>query len=181
MKKIFALLLTLLVLCAGCGGGDGKKLDVKNVEPLKPIEIKNPKIEAVQDAKLKLIAKEIDVNLKKNDAIAGFNKIKFAKNGLGEKDFSTTNVIVELQCDKSKVLTRKKVFDAFEIAFKTIYKDAQIKNANITLIDADNDNICTIEMDRETEKQITWSQADKMKDWNKIAELFAEYPKMRRL
>ena len=174
MKKIFALLLTLLVLCAGCGGGDGKKLDVENVEPLKPIEIKNPKIEAIQDAKLKLIAKEIDVNLKKNDAIAGFHSIKYTKD-------STTNVFMTMQCDKSKALTRKRVFDAFEIAFKGIYKDAQIKNANITLIDADNDNICTIEMDRETEKQITWSQADKMKDWNKIAELFIEYPKMRRL
>ena len=174
MKKIFALLLTLLVLCAGCGGGDGKKLDVKNVEPLKPIEIKNPKIEAIQDAKLKLIAKEIDVNLKKNDAIAGFHSIKYTKD-------STTNVFMTMQCDKSKALTRKRVFDAFEIAFKTIYKDSQIKNANITLIDADNDNICTVEMDKETEKQITWSQADTMKDWNKIAELFVEYPKMRRL
>lgn len=174
MKKIFALLLTLLVLCAGCGGGDGKKLDVKNVEPLKPIEIKNPKIEAIQDAKLKLIAKEIDVNLKKNDAIAGFHEIKYTKD-------STTNVFMTMQCDKSKALTRKRVFYAFEIAFKTIYKDAQIKNANITLIDADNDNICTVEMDKETEKQITWEQADTMKDWNKIAELFIEYPKMRRL
>ncbi len=180
MKKIFALLFAVLML-AGCGGGDSKKLDVKNVEPLKPIEVKNPKIEAIQDAKLKLIAKEIAVNLKKNDAAAGFNKIKFAKNGLGEKDFSTTNVIVELQCDKSKVLTRRKVFDALSIAFKSIYKDAQIKNASITLVDADNDNLCTLEMDRETEKQITWEQADKMKDLNKIAELFAEYPKMRRL
>ena len=173
MKKIFALLLTLLVLCSGCGG-DGKKLDVKNVEPLKPVEIKNPKIEAIQDAKLKLIAKEIDVNLKKNDAIAGFHEMKYSKG-------STTDVFVTMQCEKSKVLTKKKVFDAFEIAFKTIYKDDKIKNANITLIDADNDNICTIEMDKETEKQITWSQADKMKDWNKIAELFVEYPKMRRL
>lgn len=180
MKKIFVLLLSLLVLCAGCGG-DGKKLDVKNVEPLKPIEIKNPKIEAIQDAKLKLIAKEIDANLKKNDAIAGFGKIKFAKNGLGEKDFSTTSVLVELQCDKSKVVTRKKIFDVFSIAFKSIYKDAQIKNANITILDADNDKLCTMELDKETEKQISWSQDDTMKDWNKIAELYAEYPKMRRL
>ena len=180
MKKLCVLLLTVLILCAGCGG-DGKKLDVKNAEPPNQVEIKNPKIEAIQDAKLKLIAKEIDVNLKKNDAIAGFNKIKFAKNGLGEKDFSTTNVIVELQCDKSKSLTRKKVFDALAVAFKSIYKDQQIKNASITLVDADNDNICTLELDRETEKQITWEQADKMKDWNKIAELFVEYPKMRRL
>lgn len=44
MKKIFALLLTLLVLCAGCGG-DGKKLDVKNAEPLKPIKQEQPKQE----------------------------------------------------------------------------------------------------------------------------------------
>ena len=88
---------------------------------------------------------------------------------------------MELQCDKSKVLTRRKVFDALSIAFKSIYKDAQIKNASITIVDADNDNLCTLEMDRETEKQITWEQADKMKDLNKIAELFAEYPKMRRL
>ena len=172
MKKIFALLLTLLVLCAGCGG-DGKKLDVKNAEPLKPIEIKNPKIEAIQDAKLKQIAKEIDANLKKNDAIAEFGEIKFSKG-------STTNVLIKLDRISSKPLSRKRIFNVFEYAFKSTYKaDQSIKNANIRLVNDDKIDLCVIEMDRETEKQITWSEADKMKDWNKIAELYLEMPKMR--
>lgn len=172
MKKIFALLLTLLVLCSGCGG-DGKKLDVKNVEPLKPVEIKNPKIEAIKDAKLKQIAKEIDANLKKNDAIAEFGEIKFSKG-------STTNVLIKLDRISSKPLSRKRIFNVFEYAFKSTYKaDQSIKNANIRLVNDDKIDLCVIEMDRETEKQITWSEADKMKDWNKIAELYLEMPKMR--
>lgn len=172
MKKIFALLLTLLVLCSGCGG-DGKKLDVKNVGPLKPVEIKNPKIEAIKDAKLKQIAKEIDANLKKNDAIAEFGEIKFSKG-------STTNVLIKLDRISSKPLSRKRIFNVFEYAFKSTYKaDQSIKNANIRLVNDDKIDLCVIEMDRGTEKQITWSEADKMKDWNKIAELYLEMPKMR--
>ena len=172
MKKIFALLLTLLVLCAGCGG-DGKKLDVKNVEPLKPIEIKNPKIEAIQDAKLKLIAKEIDANLKKNDAIAEFHEIKYPKD-------ATNRVMVTLHCTGEKAITRKGVFHALSCAFKSVFADSSMKSANIRVYDG-KDDLCVLELDKETEKQITWSQAEKMKDWNKIAELYAEYPKMRRL
>ena len=172
MKKLLMLLLAVLVLCTGCGGDSKKVVDVKNVEPLKPIEVKNTKIEAVQDAKLKVIAKEIDANLKKNNAIAGFNKIKVSQNG--------TDVMVELQCDKSKTLTRKNVFEALSCTFKSIYKDANTKNASITLMDAGNSELCTLELDRETEKQINWSQADTKKDWNKIGFL-AEYPAMKSL
>ncbi len=173
MKKLLMLLLAVLVLCTGCGGDSKKVVDVKNVEPLKPIEVKNPKIEAVQDAKLKVIAKEIDANLKKNDAIAEFGEIKFSKG-------STTNVLIKLDRISSKPLSRKRIFNVFEYAFKSTYKaDQSIKNANIRLVNDDKIDLCVIEMDRETEKQITWSEADKMKDWNKIAELYLEMPKMR--
>ena len=91
-------------------------------------------------------------------------------------------MLIKLNKIKSTVLSRKRNFNVFEYAFKSTYKaDPSIKNANIRIVNDDGIDLCVIEMDRETEKQITWPEADKMKDWNKIAELYLEMPKMRNL
>ena len=68
MKKLLMLLLAVLVLCAGCGGDSKKVVDVKNVEPLKPIKQEQPKQEQP-----KVVAKNFGMDV--NTFRAKFNEI----------------------------------------------------------------------------------------------------------